>query len=119
MKKEFTITEKIDLNIAKIFFLANQINRKTEMCCFANDHGHVSSIEIRLFETKKDWSKEPITFELSYECNEEFEWRRDSSERFDESERCVSFLEQTLKAKGIVYNMLNPFKEYIVTRFEI
>lgn len=119
MKTEVDYTKEIDFGIAKILVLANIINRKTELCCFCSDVAHIRKIEIKLHKDVKSYLKEPITFEISYDIDEQYSWRCDSSDRLEEINRCVEFLEKTLKDKKIDYSMIHAVKEYVITSYEI
>ena len=119
MHSNLSLADEIELEIAKIFFLANQINRKTEMCCFANDTAHCGYIEIKLHTTKQDYNGVPVVFELRYDISGKHYWHVDTQERLDNAKKCVEFLEQTLKDRMINYSILNALKEYIITSYEI
>jgi len=119
MHSNLSLSDEIELEIAKIFFLANQINRKTEMCCFAHDTAHCGYIEIKLHPTKQDYNGVPVVFELKYDNSGKYDWYIDTQERLDNSKKCVEFLEQTLKDRMINYSILNAFKEYVITSYEI
>ena len=68
MHSNLSLADKIELEIAKIFFLANQINRKTEMCCFANDVAHCNYVEIKLHKTALKSNRENILDMLCFLC---------------------------------------------------
>lgn len=119
MHSNLSLSDEIELEIAKIFFLANQINRKTEMCCFAHDTAHCGYIEIKLHATKKDYNGAPVVFELKYDNSGKHDWYIDTQERLDNAKKCVEFLEQTLKDRMINYSILNALKEYVITSYEI
>ncbi len=114
-----SLSDEIELEIAKIFFLANQINRKTEMCCFAYDTAHCGIIEIKLHTTKQDYKGVPVVFELSYDISGKYSWYVDTQERLDNAKKCVEFLEQTLNNRMINYSILNALKEYVITSYKI
>jgi hypothetical protein len=113
---EINYTQEIDLGLAKILTLSNIINRKTDMCCFTNDVAHCSFIEIKLYKTKKEYNKIPAIFKINYD---EGEYDKDSKGRLDEINRCVDFLEQTLKEKTVPYSLCEPIKEYVIKSYEI
>ena len=119
MHSNLSLADKIELEIAKIFFLANQINRKTEMCCFANDVAHCNYVEIKLHKTKKDYNGVAVVFKLKYDVSGEYEWNIDSQERLDKAKKCVEFLEKTLNDLKIDYSIVYAVKEYVVTSYEI
>lgn len=118
-KEELSISQKVDLGIGKILFLGNQINRKTDACCFIDDSGHVCSLKLRIHKTKKNYNSTPIVYELDYEVSERYSWKKDSEERLYRINRCVEFLENTLKEKKIDYSIIYAVEEYIVTSYEI
>jgi hypothetical protein len=109
-------TKEIDLGIAKILVLCNLINRKTELCCFVNDTAHCRYIEVKLYKDVKSYAGTPIEFKLRYDDDN---YRKDDKNRLEEANRCVEFLERTLKNKNIDYSMLHPIKEYVITQYEI
>lgn len=116
---DLSISQIMELEITKIFFLANQINRKTEMCCFANDVAHCHYVEIRLHKSKKDTYSTPIFFKLDYEIDKQYSWKYDSEQRVDNAKKCVEFLEKTLKENNIDYSLLTSVKEYVITHYEV
>jgi len=119
MKKRLSLSEKIDLGIAEIFFLANQINRKTDMCCFCHDMGHIQKIELKITKSKEEYNDQPAIFELSYDVSEKYRCDIDSDKRLMEIDRCKSFLIKTLKEKEIAYGYTNEIKEYVTVGWEI
>lgn len=116
---ELTITQQIDLGLAKILVLANLINRKTEMCCFSEDTAHCGYIEIKLTESKINYSKSPAIFKIKYEVSEEHSWLKDNQNRLDDLERCIEFLENVLKDKKIDYSVCYAVTKKIITSYEI
>jgi len=119
LHSKLSLSDEIELEIAKIFFLANQINRKTEMCCFAYDTAHCGYIEINLQKTKQDYKGVPVVFKLSYDISGNLDWNGDTQERLDNAKKCVEFLEQTLNDRMINYSILNALKEYVIKSYEI
>jgi len=119
MHSNLSLSDEIELEIAKIFFLANQINRKTEMCCFAYDTAHCGYIDIKLHKTKQDYNGIPVVFKLSYDISGKYSWDVDTQERLDNAKKCVEFLEQTLNDRMIKYSILNALKEYVITSYKI
>lgn len=119
MHSNLSLSQQIELGIAKIFFLSNQINRKTKLCCFVNDTAHCGYIEVKLHSGKDRYTETPVMFKLDYEINEEYSWKIDSKDRLDECERCVEFLEKTLKDEKIDYSLIYAVKEYVITSYEI
>jgi hypothetical protein len=119
MHSNLSLSQQIELEIAKIFFLSNQINRKTKLCCFVNDTAHCGYIEVKLHSGKDKYTETPVMFKLDYEINEEYSWKTDSKDRLNECNRCVEFLEKTLKDEKIDYNFLYAVKEYVITSYEI
>ena len=113
------LTREIDLGLAKIMCLAMLINRKTELCCFVNDSGHVRSMDIKLYPTVKNYNGTPVSFEVKYDASGDPYWYVDSDERLQEINRCIEFLETCLKDRSINYDMLNKVKEYVITAYEI
>jgi len=113
------LTKEIDFGLAKIMVLCNIINRKTEMCCFVDDSGHIEKLTIRLFDKKQNYTGTPVSFETSYQVSEEYTFYVDGIERLNEINRCVEFLENTLKSKSIQYDMLHQVKEYVTIAYEI
>lgn len=119
VRKELELPQQIELEIAKIAFLSNQINRKTKMCCFFNDTAHCELIEVRLHQTKKNYASTPVLFKMSYENSPKYDWIQDSESRLNELKRCVEFLEITLKDQKINYSLIEAVKEYVITSYEI
>jgi len=105
------LTKQIDLGLAKILVLCNQINRKTELCCFVNDTAHCRYIEIKLFEDVNSYMKEPIEFKIRYD--------KDGKYMTTEINRCIEFLEDTVKNKQIDYSTIHAIKEYVITSYKI
>lgn len=119
MHSNLSLSQQIDLEIAKIFFLSNQINRKTKLCCFVNDTAHCGYIEVKLHTSKDKYADTPVLFKLDYQTDTKYDWQVDSKDRLDECERCVEFLEKTLKDEKIDYSLLYAVKEYVITSYEI
>ena len=119
MHSNLSLSQQIELGIAKIFFLSNQINRKTKLCCFVNDTAHCGYIEVKLHTGKDKYTETPVLFKLDYEIDSNYSWKIDSKDRLDECERCVKFLEKTLKKEKIDYSLLYAVKEYVITSYEI
>lgn len=119
MENESKLTQKIDLGLAKILVLANIINRKTDMCCFSEDVAHCEQIEIKLTESKINYTKTPVTFKVSYSIDKNYSWNTDSENRLKDCERCIEFLENTLTEKNIDYSQLYAVTEKIITSYEI
>ncbi len=118
MEKENYTTE-IDEAILKVMALGSIINRKTEICCFVSDIAHVRKLEVKLHKNVKLYNGTPVMFEFDYEVSKEYSWKVDSKSRLDNINRCVEFLEQTLKDKKINYEMLYAVKETIIASYEI
>jgi hypothetical protein len=119
MKKALTLSQKIELGIAKIFFLANQINRKTDICVFTTDTAHCSYIELRIVRSKSEYDKDPIIFSVHY-TNEFSKFNgEDTLERLKEIEKCITALEDILKDKKIDYSLFYAVREYIITSYQI
>jgi hypothetical protein len=114
MKKDYT--KEIDLGLAKILALANLINRKTELCCFANDVAHCRYLEIKLHKDIKSYLEPPVRFKVSYD---ELKYSNDGEERLQEVNRCVGFLEQTLKDKNIDFSMLDKVMVEVIESYLI
>ena len=118
---EKSISEKVDLAIVKIALLCNQINRKTEMCCFFEDVAHCSFITVRLHETKKKYNSIPIKFEQSYNIvgKSNHLIGEDTQNRLNNLNRVVEYLEDVLKSKEISYDYLYKETSEIVTGYYI
>ena len=116
---EKSISEKVDLAIAKIALLCNQINRKTEMCCFFEDVAHCSFITVRLHKTKKEYNSTPIKFEESYNSVGRILIGEDTQNRLNNLNRVVEYLEDVLKSKEISYDYLYKETSEIVTGYYI
>lgn len=109
-------TKEIDLGLAKILVISNLLNRKTELCCFVHDVAHCRVIEVRLFKDVKSYNKTPVTFSMRYD---EGKYNKDNKDRLDAINRCVEFLENTLKEKKVDYGVLHQIKEYVTIAYEI
>ena len=118
---EKSISEKVDLAIAKIALLCNQINRKTEMCCFFEDVAHCSYITVSLYKTKKEYNSTPIKFQESYNIVVKTNHLigEDTQNRLNNLNRVVEYLEDVLKSKEISYDSLYKETSEIVTAYYI
>ena len=119
MHSNLSLSEKIDLGLAKIMFLGNQINRKTKMCCFVNDVAHCEYLEIKLLPTKQKYNDVPVAFEVKYATSGKYDFYVDSKDRLDNIERCISVLEEVLKKEQINYDLFHAVKKYVVDFYEI
>ena len=119
MSKELKITQQIDLALAKVLVLANLINRKTEMCCFAEDTAHCEYIEIRLYDRKDNYNGVPAKLQIRYKVDSELDWMQDNQSRLEECERGIEFLENVLNDKKIDYSDLYAVTERVITSYEI
>jgi len=106
------LTQEIDLGLAKILVLSNMINRKTDFCCFVNDTAHCRYIEVKLYKDIKSYNGIPTSFKVFYD-------ETDNKNRLDDINRCIEFLEMTLKDKYIYHSALHAIKEYVITSYEI
>jgi hypothetical protein len=111
-KQEKTITQQVDEALIKIVVLVNKINRNTEMCCFYEDVAHCGFIEIRLYNTKKEYNSTPVKFQEHYDGP-------DTQKRLKRLNELVSFLEKTLEEKEIDFSELCENTTEVVESYSI
>ncbi len=119
--QEEEITKGIDLGLAKIMCLANIINRKTTMGCVTSDLGYIRSLRLEVYPHFSNPNKQaPAKFEISYDTDSSrFKLSVDSKHRLEAIERCIEFLEATLKEKKIAFNMTDEVKKWVTVGYEI
>lgn len=110
------IIKEIDLGISKIMTLANLINRKTDMCCFIEDMGHIEKLTIRIHKTKKDYLSTSINLTVSYDDGKYY---KDGQERLNHVSECIESLEEILKTKQIDYSNFYPVLKEVVDYYTI
>ncbi len=113
------VEQQIDIAISKIAFLCNQINRKTNICVYFNDSGHVNKIEVRILPSKDLYNGIPAEFVCYYNAEGSKFRKVNDMECLQRLNSFVTDLEQILNDKKIDYSIFDPIKEYIITRYEI
>lgn len=119
MKTEPTIEEQVDLAIAKIAVLCNQINRKTEICAFFKDNAHVSKIEVSVRQSKKHYEGTPAEFEINYNAEGSPFNSKDDKYTLKRCNECIESLEAILTDKKVDFSMFEAVREYVIARYEI
>lgn len=114
---EKSLSEQIEIEITKAFYLSLLINRHSEKCVFFNMSGHVSSIEIQVNMSKKAYMDMPMRSEIEYDISKQYECDVDSEERLEWIKGRVKFLETVCKENKISYKNMNKIMGIIGYEF--
>lgn len=113
------LSTKIEEGLIKIYTLSMLINRKTDMCVFISDMGHVEKLELRIPKNRKEYLEKQIEVEISYANKINRSWDIDSDYRLETIEETIKVLEDILKNKKINYDYLEPVYEEIISHYLI
>lgn len=105
------LSEKTDLAIAKVFYLSLLINRHSKRCVFLDMQGHVSTIILRILESKKDYNFMPVKTEFNYDNSKEYTWNIDSKERLSNINDITELLEKICVEDKIPYDWCRAVEE--------
>lgn len=105
------LSEKIDLAIAKVFYLSLLINRYSKRCVFLDMQGHVSTISLRILESKKNYNYMPVRTELKYDNSKEYTWNIDSNKRLSSINDVIELLENICVEDKIPYDWCRAVEE--------
>lgn len=116
LKTNNEVSEQIDIALTKLFYLSLLINRYSKRCVFFDMQGHVSTISLRIVESKENYNYMPIRTEISFDNSKTYNWNSDSESRLRDINDKIDLLHSICIEDKIPYDWCVPIKT--VTEYE-